>query len=896
LGLPHQAQSAPDAIAHAPLSREDAALLRLRLDALKHLNPLEQVSILSGALAICSLAESELLGPALLEVALARQVIGQGASSAATGRVTSRITSPVNNASPATHEDVVRALRVKYGLATADEIGPHDQPARQVALREHWLAMRTHWRDLPRMLWQRLVGEQHAPNASDAARVALLRIWHRLPESTRAASLASDADPMDAQRWRLAALSSPAEAGIAQYVIDRGDPALADLLVTPLQHGATAHAAQHALLALAWMAQSKRRPEWMTLALQSEGLLPGPSWQGWNHRWSPDAMTTLDTTIATALGSQNSTRPTPRGALLASLVWLDLAWIAGWMSSSGAMGRTSAILTNRAHACLPELAGFVRTSRTPVARLRACQWLGQPDLPSVVLHACANRLSVSHGTLDHEALLQSAHLALRPQRAMSLRRVVVRGARRAARASLVGSTVASANAPSSKAPSLPERSAMPRQGELHLLSPTARRMLPTWARSIAIDAPTREAALAPLLLDEDATVRLSLIRRGVASLTHDLIFDPNRAVARSALLAALNDEDARAATTRRRATISSLPPASATDLTSRVPSTPASTSTTNLASALRSLHRSPHAALSAATAREERALGDALDDTPRGRLLALRRFAEDRAGSISQIRELLSSAHPARLATALRLTRLLQAWNDVEEPLLQLAIRTWATDARIAATAVALLGHVASPTAQRVLTSCLAHSDARVRANAVDALARHCPSQPSSQLSPAPSPPPPNQSLPRPSIPITSHPLAAPLAQLKADPHHRVRASAIRACVLGAFADARDMTTEPKHQLLARAALSWREDLRAMLAADAPQHRLAGVWLASRTLPMFTHAPDPVRAAHAELSQRILELANFDDDPRVRRRALAFAIVSSTTTTLPYVAKEAVDV
>jgi hypothetical protein len=336
-----------------------------------------------------------------------------------------------------------------------------------------------------------------------------------------------------------------------------------------------------------------------------------------------------------------------------------------------------------------------------------------------------------------------------------------------------------------------------------------------------MDAPTREAALAPLLLDEDPCVRLACIRRGVASLTRDLLFDANKSVARSALLRTIDDQESRARPSKARPWPGPL------------------------ADDLRSLHRSPHRALAAASARESRAVGDWLDDSPAGRLAALRRLGEDRPATIVALRDALASPNPAQLASGLRLVRLLRVWNDVEEPLIRLALRAGPVDARAAATAVALLGHVATDPARKLVAGCLAHADARVRANAVEGIARSA---------------------------AAGHAPLAIIAELKSDAHHRVRANAIRGELIAQIRGTASGALAP----------IWRDHLRSMLTHDSPMHRLAGVWLASRTMNVFGDSPAaigaaPSTAAVAEVAQRVVELAQFDADARVRRRALASA-------------------
>jgi len=124
-----------------------------------------------------------------------------------------------------------------------------------------------------------------------------------------------------------------------------------------------------------------------------------------------------------------------------------------------------------------------------------------------------------------------------------------------------------------------------------------------------------------------------------------------------------------------------------------------------------------------------------------------------------------------------------------------------------------------TPEAIAAVTEVLRHEDPRVRANAVESLARQ--SRLKSRAAPA------------------------VIIELKADDHHRVRANAIRAGIASAAAGPDALTP--------------------MLTDTRPMHRLAGVWLAGRAPGQRT----------PELIARLGELARFDADPRVRARAVA---------------------
>jgi HEAT repeat protein len=157
---------------------------------------------------------------------------------------------------------------------------------------------------------------------------------------------------------------------------------------------------------------------------------------------------------------------------------------------------------------------------------------------------------------------------------------------------------------------------------------------------------------------------------------------------------------------------------------------------------------------------------------------------------------------------------------DLIEPLAQLAAEPVGSDPareRVVASAIAALGEAGTPEAMRHAARGLSAPQPRIRANALDAVTRR------------------GRTLWDRAV----------LAELKSDPHHRVRGAALRAI----FAGGEDQQ---------------RSDLMRMLADDRPEHRLAAVWVASRT---------PASAGWDGLSAVIAGLAQGDPDPRVRRRA-----------------------
>jgi hypothetical protein len=159
--------------------------------------------------------------------------------------------------------------------------------------------------------------------------------------------------------------------------------------------------------------------------------------------------------------------------------------------------------------------------------------------------------------------------------------------------------------------------------------------------------------------------------------------------------------------------------------------------------------------------------------------------------------------------------------------------------ARAAASAIASLGDLQGEAPSRVLLECLAARDARVRANAVEAMGRRARRRPMAGVS-----------LPR---------------ELTLDEHHRVRGNAMRAMIAQA---------EPTGELRAG------EGLMGMLSDGREMHRAAGAWAAGCALR--TAGRERLGDAYPLLLARVCEMAQFDDSPAVRRRALLAAARAQT--------------
>jgi hypothetical protein len=338
--------------------------------------------------------------------------------------------------------------------------------------------------------------------------------------------------------------------------------------------------------------------------------------------------------------------------------------------------------------------------------------------------------------------------------------------------------------------------AIPTREDLSTLSVHARRGLPRFIAAIRMDDNARSAALEPLLIDPDPVARHAAARVLSGPALFDYCFDRDERVAHSSAL--------------------------------RAAEAPGS------AAVLPRLIRSPHPRLRVFAAEEARS-ADTWDPThPASRLAARRVIARDREGFLAGLRSRITSGAPAGRVAAIILARRLNAVSHVElELLASLQLRTDVpADDPVAATAVAALADLASDSAAAAIRACLSHPVARVRANAIEAIHRR---------------PPADQH--------AAHSVFGMLIEFKSDPHHRVRANAIRGLLSTAPAG-------PVHEPSAV------DGLTAMLADDRPQHRLAGLWLAERVM-----TNGAVVRRWNDLASRVADLARGEPDGLVRARA-----------------------
>jgi len=385
-----------------------------------------------------------------------------------------------------------------------------------------------------------------------------------------------------------------------------------------------------------------------------------------------------------------------------------------------------------------------------VSRADAVRLLGEPGLRA----AAAGRLSSSASARDHETTLSCAPLLLARNRVHALKRLEQ------------------------------PLSALPGQDELERLSVPARVGALWWAALAPAPSGARATALAEMMRDTEPLVRFGAVRR-LGSLAE------GSSTALDALKNAAFDSDARVALAALRE-IGRFDPDTLTTLA-------------------RSLERSP---LAPVRFEAKRALegDDAWAMIEAGHSegwRALRvRMANDPLRTLGELRGRVLEGEARSRTLAVMASRRLGVTGEIETELLGAARDD---DPRVVASAVMALGDHDTAPARATVSSSLAHADPRVRANAVEAIARRDPDE--------------------------------PVVRAWVDNEvPRSRGNAVRARVV--------LARDPRG----------REALERMLGDSARGHRLSGLWVAER-------------AGAVGVSQRVAELARTESDPQVRGRA-----------------------
>ena len=455
-----------------------------------------------------------------------------------------------------------------------------------------------------------------------------------------------------------------------------------------------------------------------------------------------------------------------------------------------------AIVRDPGHPAAKGIRGELRWSRSPAARARAWSWLADDAFAAASL----DRLSRAPTVADHDAVLTASHLVLNPRRRRRLRMIDLRP---------------STHRAPGKAPAidLPEGAAVPTVARYPQLAVPARRGLGRMLGAAAVSPELRRALLAPGVADPDAHARFAAARTLDTADLGDFSFDADPSVARHAVLRR----------SRARAHVSG-------DARAR------------LAHELGKLARSPHPAVRTVAARDAQRLDLWDGGSTSSRLAAHLAFARDADAFIGELRARLLGADADAVLGAILLARRLGLIGRVRDDLVSLA-RDASRPDRVVATAVGALAGDDAEASRDAIARAVDHRDTRVRANAVEALAKRTRRVPDLAAGD-----------PRTYSILIEH---------KDDDEHRVRANAI----VGLLRPRRARTLaerKPSARLFEPAAT---DSLRSMLADARPMHRLAGLWAAERLLPA-TALGDSAAAVLAEVGK-----LRADDDPRVRRRA-----------------------
>jgi hypothetical protein len=214
------------------------------------------------------------------------------------------------------------------------------------------------------------------------------------------------------------------------------------------------------------------------------------------------------------------------------------------------------------------------------------------------------------------------------------------------------------------------------------------------------------------------------------------------------------------------------------------------------------------------------------------RLVARRALEQHRDGFLVKLRARVAAGPKVDRLRAIVLARSLGVQGEIELELL--AVAASAGDDWLTATAVGALGDIQTSSAAEVVRRFISHDCGRVRSNAAEAVLR------------------------RTDAVEPGAPLDGRLVELKSDPHHRARASVLRALLAG------------PHPLDAGAL----PDLAAMLSDPRPLHRLAALWAVERlALAPAPGSGSPMVQRIGEFSTLVAQAARDDPEEPVRERA-----------------------
>jgi hypothetical protein len=356
------------------------------------------------------------------------------------------------------------------------------------------------------------------------------------------------------------------------------------------------------------------------------------------------------------------------------------------------------------------------------------------------------------------------------------------------------------------------------------LSVDARVGVASLARGLGVPAAVRDSTCETLLSDAEPVVRLAASVACSSRMLGDFCFDTNAEIARSSAL---------------RLSLAAIPDAARSPGAERVEEE---------RKRLRVLLRSPHDQLRRLALSDLEVLCDssvqpsALGAASR---VAFRRALEaDRAWVIERLRAMLAESEESR-SFALQLARKLGVVIELRDPVLAEIRRllrepsSSTEPARSLATAVAALREFPGPEPLKLLRESSSSPDQRVRANALDALVIRA----------------------REGVDTNASELTSTLMEFKEDSWHRVRGSAVRGLDLLGVRGGSDV----HGNIVGEQLLKMLEDAR-------PLHRLAGAWVADRTLPGSSGRSLRELKLWPAMVSRLRTLALTDMEPRVRVR------------------------
>lgn len=302
------------------------------------------------------------------------------------------------------------------------------------------------------------------------------------------------------------------------------------------------------------------------------------------------------------------------------------------------------------------------------------------------------------------------------------------------------------------------------------------------ARGLGAAPPVLDGLCEVLLNDADPIVRFAASGACSGRMLTDFCFDSDGAVARSSAL---------------KLSIAAVPD---------VAIAPGSERAEAERNRLRVLLRSPVADVRRLAEADLKALCGMSDLGAASRVAFRRALALDRPWVIERLREMLRGSEEDR-AFAVQMARKLGIVIELRDPVLaeiRRLLREPAQPARSLATAVSSLRDLPGDDSLRLLRESASATDHRVRANAIDTLVIRA----------------------REGTDKNAGDLAPMLLELKDDEAHRVRGSAVRGLDLIGV-----RTGRSTHGAIVG------EQLLKMLEDSRPMHRLAGAWVADRTLP-----------------------------------------------------------